>query len=157
MRSRILPLLLALAGATAFALAVQTAWWWAGEVAIGPFGSRGCLGGECSERGMAWLGGTDLWMRAGVSARAGGYIAMFILVIVAGALAARRIPRLMARVALVSIVTAIVSGGYFALSFPAGLGGAQRVGAGMVLFIAAIVLGTAAAVLTLRLPEPRRE
>ncbi len=149
--------MLALAAASAFALAVQSSWWSAGEVTIGPFGSRHCLGGECRESGLGWLGGTDLWMRAGVAARAGGYIAMFILVVLAGGLAAKRIPRLMARASIVAILTAAVGGTYFGLSFPsAGLNGAQSLGIGVFLFGGAIVLGIAAAVFTLRMPEPAR-
>lgn len=164
MRSRFIPLVLALAGASAFALAVQSAWWSAGEVAIGPFGSRHCFGGECRETGLSWLialGRTDgasvsdLWMRAGVGARAAGYISMFMLIVLGGGLAAKRIPRLVARASLVAILTAIVTGGYFALGFP-GLGGAN-VSYGVFFFVAAIVLGVAAAVFTLRLPEPVRD
>ena len=157
MRSRLLPLMLALAAASAFALAVQSAWWSAGEVVIGPFGSRHCFGGECRESGLSWLGGTDLWMRAGVAARAGGYIAMFILVVLAGGLAAKRVPRLMARAALVAIITAAAGGAYFGLSFPeSGLGNTHSLGLGIFLFVGAIVLGIAAAVFTLRMPEPAR-
>ena len=135
MRSRLLPLLLALAAASAFALGVQMAWWSAGEVTIGPFGSRHCFGGECRESGLGWLGGTDLWMRAGVAARAGGYIAVFILVVLAGGLAAKRVPRLMARASIVAIITASVGGGYFGLSFPDGvLGGTHSLGIGIFMF-----------------------
>jgi hypothetical protein len=157
MRSRLLPLILALAGACAFAFAVQTAWWSAGGVSIGPFGSRHCFSGECSEGGLAFLGGTDLWMRAGVAARAAGYITMFILIIVAGALAAKRVPTVFARSSLVATLTAAASGGYFLFAFPgASLGNEESVGAGVFLFVGAIVLAIAAAVLTLRLPTPDR-
>jgi hypothetical protein len=151
-RPRILALVVALAGAFAFALAVQSPWWSAGEVSIGPFGSRHCFGGECREAGLSWLGGSDLWMRAAVAARAGGYIAMFVLIIVAGSLAARRIPRLIARASIVSILTATAGGMYFALGFP-GVGGAS-VSRGLILFVVAVGLGLSAAVLTLRLPDP---
>jgi len=153
-RSRILALILALAGATAFAIAVQSAWWSAGEVSIGPFGARHCFGGECRETGLSWIGGTEMWMRAGVAARAGGYIAMFILIIVAGALAAKRIPRLMAKASLVAILTAIASGAYFFVGFP-GVNSAT-LGAGLVMFAIAIVVGIASAIVTLRMPEPER-
>jgi hypothetical protein len=151
-RRRIIPLVLALAGATAFAIAVQAAWWSAGEVSIGPFGARHCFGGECRETGLSWIGGSDLWMRSGVAARAGGYIAMFVLIIVAGSLAAKRIPRLMAKASLVAILTATASGVYFTAAFP-GVNSAT-IGAGIVLFAAAIGLGVASAVTTLRMPEP---
>jgi hypothetical protein len=151
-RSRILPLVLALAGATAFAIAVHAAWWSAGEVSIGPFGARHCFGGECRETGLSWIGGTDLWMRSGVAARAGGYISMFVLIVIAGALASKRIPRLMAKASMVAILTATVSGAYFLFAFP-GVNSAT-IGAGMVLFIGGIVLGVASAILTLRIPAP---
>lgn len=153
-RSRILALVLALAGATAFALAVQSAWWSAGEVAIGPFGARHCFGGECRETGLSWIGGSELWMRSGVAARAGGYISMFVLIIVAGALAAKRIPRLMSKASLVAILTATASGGYFLVGFP-GVN-SSTIGAGIVLFGAAIGFGVASVVVTLRMPEPER-
>lgn len=151
-RSRILALLLALGGAALFALAVQSPWWTAGEASIGPFGTHHCFGGECREAGLAWTGGSDLWMRAGVAARAGGYIAMFILIIVAGALAARRVPRLMAKASIVSILTATASGVYFAVKFP-GVGGSAT-SYGIPLFAAAVVLGVASAIVTVRLPAP---
>src|SRR4051812_682717 len=99
-RSRILALVLALVGATAFALAMQSPWWTAGEVRIGPFGARHCFGGECRETGLRWIGASDLWMRSGIAARAGGYIAMFFLIGVAGALAAKRIPKLISKASL---------------------------------------------------------
>lgn len=150
MRSRFIPLALTLVGAVAFALALQAAWWTAGEVSIGPFGSRHCFGGECRETGLAWIGGTELWMRAGVATRAGGYIAMFVLVIVAGAVAAKRVPRLMARASLVAILTATAAGAYFLFAFP---GIAQAaMGPGVFLFIGGIVLGVAGSILALRLP-----
>lgn len=153
-RTRIIALLLALAGAFAFALAVQSAWWNAGEAAIGPYGTRHCFGGECRETGLAWIRGTDLWMRSGVAARAGGYIAMFALILLAGGLAAKRIPRLIARASLVGILTTIISGGYFAFAFP-GVPTAT-LGRGMFLFATGILLGIAAAIVTLRVPEPAR-
>lgn len=158
MRSRqsLIALALALAGAFAFALAVQSTWWSAGEVSIGPYGSRHCFGGECREAGLSWLGGTDLWMRSGVAARAGGYIAMFILIVLAAGLAAKRIPRLMARASLVAIITATATGAYFAVSFPGVGNQTTGLGRGMFLFAAAIVLGVAAAVTTLRTPESVR-
>src|SRR5688572_12420994 len=93
-RSRWPVVALALLGAFSFALAVQSAWWTAGEVAIGPFGARHCFGGECRESGLAWIGGSELWMRSAVATRAAGYIAMFVLLAFAGGIAAKREPRL---------------------------------------------------------------
>lgn len=147
-RRRIVIVALALLAAFGFALAMQSPWWSAGEASIGPFGSRHCFGGECREAGLSWLGGTELWLRSGVAVTAAGYIAMFVLIVVAGAVAARRIPRVMAGSSIVAISTAAVSGGYFAIAFPP-LPSAS-IGRGVVLFAASIVTGLAAAVITLR-------
>src|SRR5262245_66496181 len=117
-RSRWFTVGLALAGATSFAIAVQSAWWGIAEVAIGPFGSRHCFGGECREAGLAWIGGSELWMRSAVATRAAGYIAMFVLLMFAGAIAAKREPTLVARGVAAAIVTAAATGGYFALAYP---------------------------------------
>jgi hypothetical protein len=152
MKRRVVPLLLALAGACAFALALQSPWWGAGEVAIGPFGSRHCFGGECREAGLSWIGASELWLRASVATRAAGYIAMFLLVIVAGTLAARRTPRLIAGSTMVAVLTATVTGAYFFVAFP-GLGGVG-LAYGAIIFGVAIVLALASVVLTLRMPEP---
>src|SRR5262245_49802860 len=108
---------LAILAATAFAIAVQSAWWGIGEVGIGPFGSRHCFTGECRESGLAWIGGSDLWMRSAVASRAAGFIAMFVLLMFAGALAAKREPKLIARGVIAAIVTAAVTGAYFAAAF----------------------------------------
>lgn len=139
---------LALVAASAFALAMQTAWWSVAEVTVGPFGARHCFGGECRETGLSWLGGADLWMRSGVATRAAGYISMFALVVLAGSLAAKRVPALIARATLVSILTAIVSGVYFFVGFP-GVPEA-KLASGVFLFAGAIVAGVAAAIVVLR-------
>lgn len=147
-RSRWIAIGLALLAACGFAFAVQTPWWSVAEVTIGPFGSRHCFGGECRETGLAWLAGSDLWMRSGVATRAGGYIAMFVLVVLAGAMAAKRVPALVAKVSLVSIVTAIAAAVYFIAAFPGVPGGALAVG--VMLFCGAVLAGVVAAVLVLR-------
>ena len=147
-RSRFITIALAIAAATGFALAVQSAWWSVGEVVIGPYGARHCFGGECRESGIAWIGGSDLWMRSTVASRAGGYITMFFLVVLGGAVAAKRIPRLAARGSIAAIVTAAATGGYFAFAFP-GIQGAE-LGRGIFLFVIAILSGLAAAILVLR-------
>ncbi|HEX5063745.1 MAG TPA: hypothetical protein VFV99_30410 [Kofleriaceae bacterium] len=147
-RSRWFTVGLALAAATSFAIAVQTAWWGIAEVAIGPFGSRHCFGGECREAGLAWTGGSELWMRSAVATRAAGYIAMFVLIMFAGAIAAKREPKIVARGCLAAIVTAIATGAYFYVGYP-GVGGAS-VAAGFLFYVGAIVAGVAAIVLFLR-------
>jgi hypothetical protein len=147
-RSRLIPVVLALTAATAFAISVQTAWWSIAEVAIGPFGSRHCFSGECRASGLAWIGGSEMWMRSAVAARAAGYIAMFVLLMFAGAVAAKRQPKLIARGCIAAILTAAATGAYFAAAFP-GLGGAG-VSHGLFMFVAAVVLGVAAVVVWLR-------
>jgi hypothetical protein len=149
-RARWIALCLALVAGSAFALAVQSPWWSAGEVAIGTFGSRHCFAGECRTSGLAWIGASELWLRAGIAMRAAGFIAMFALLVLAAGLAARRAPRLVAGAVLTSIVTAMVAGGYFAVAFP-GLGGASFA-RGLVMFGVAIVTGIVAAIIVLRAP-----
>lgn len=151
---RWIAVILAVLAAASFALGVQSAWWSLAEVAVGPFGSRHCFGGECRASGLGWvIGADDLWMRSAVATRAAGYIAMVALLMFAGALAAKREPRLVARGTLASIVTAIAVGAYFGFAFP-GLAGAS-IGRGVFLFVAAIALGTVAVVLFMT--APRRE
>lgn len=145
---RWIALALALIAASTFAIAVQSAWWSAGEVAIGPFGSRHCFSGECRETGLGWLQGSAMWIRSGVAARAGGYIAMFALVVLGGAVAAKRVPLLFARASLVAIVTAAVTGAYFFAAFP-GVGGSSM-GLGAPLFAFAIAAGIGASLTVLR-------
>lgn len=139
---RVMTVVIGLAAASSFALAVQSAWWTLGEVEIGPFGARHCFGGECRESGLAWIGGSELWMRSAVATRAAGYIAMFVLLMFAGALAAKRQPRLAARGALAAIATAAACGAYFIAAFP-GLGGAG-VAHGVFLYAGAVVAGLVA-------------
>ena len=148
-RSRWITVGLALAGAVSFALAVQSAWWSVGEVAIGPFGARHCFSGECRETGLAWIGGSEVWMRSAVATRAAGYIAMFVLLMFAGAIAAKREPKLVARGALAAIVTATATGVFFAVRFP-GVGGAAEMGRGIIEFAIALVASVAAVVMFLR-------
>jgi hypothetical protein len=147
-RSRLIPVVLALIAATSFAIAVQSAWWSISEVVIGPFGTRRCFSGECGESGLTWLGGSDLWMRGAVATRAAGYIAMFVLLMFAGAVAAKREPKLVARGCLAAIVTAAATGAYFVAAFP-GLTGAD-VSYGVFLYAGAVVAGVAAVVVYLR-------
>jgi hypothetical protein len=147
-RSRWIAVSLAILGATSFALAVQSAWWSVGEVTIGPFGARHCFGGECRESGLAWIGGSELWMRSAIATRAAGYIAMFVLIAFAGGLAAKREPRIISRGAITAIVTAVATGVYFAAAFP-GVSGAS-IDRGVFMYIAGVVLGVAAVVSFLR-------
>ena len=141
--------MLALVAAVAFAMSVLGGGWWSlGEVAIGPYGSVQCFGGECRPAGLSWLGGTDRFMRMGMGTWAGGLISAFVLLVLAGAVASRRIPKLAAKTVLVATATALVAGAAFIMQFP-GLPGAA-VDRGLWLFGAAVVCSAVAAIAVLR-------
>ena len=148
MRTRWIAIGLALVGAVTLAMSSIAAWWLAGETTIGPFGTHHCFGGDCHSSGLSWTGGSDLWMRSAIATRAAAIIATALLVVLAGALAARRVPRLVARTTLVALAAAIATGSYFFAKFPT-LGGVS-LGLGPVLYAAGIVTGLVAAVLVLR-------
>lgn len=150
-QARWLVVALALASAAAFAVSVQAgAWWSVGEVQIGPFSSRQCFGGECRPAGLGWIGGTERWLRTGVGTWAGGLLSALVLVVTAAAVAARRVPRTLAKMGLASVVTTTLAGLLFVVQYPGVTGaGADR---GLWLFAAAVVLGTASTVIVLRRP-----
>jgi hypothetical protein len=143
---------IALVGAAALALSSIEPWWTAGEAAIGPFGTHHCFGGDCQSAGLSWLGGTDIWMRSAVATRAAAIIATALLVLLAGALAARRVPKLVARTTMVALAAGIVVGAYFVAKFPSP--GGDSLARGGVLYAAGIVLGAVAAILVYRMPAP---
>ncbi|HEU4734526.1 MAG TPA: hypothetical protein VFT22_41835 [Kofleriaceae bacterium] len=143
---------LALVAASAFALSVQAGRWWTiGEVAIGPFGSRSPFGGPGN---LSWVGGTARWERFGAATGAAGLIAMFVLVVLAGGLAANRAPRLAAKTALVAIATAAAVAIGFVVSRPDN-GLPYVLDRGVAWFAAAVVIGTISAVAVLRAPSGR--
>lgn len=125
-------------------------WWSIGDVVIGPFGSESPFSGR---GGLSWLGASPRWARLGIATGAAGLIAMFVLVIVAAATAAKRTPRLMAKTALVSIATAVAAGAGFLLGRPDN-GMPFAMGSGIAWFAAGIVLGVAGAIIVLRAPAP---
>jgi hypothetical protein len=140
---------LALVAASAFALSVQAGQWWSiGEVKLGPFGSRSPFGGQSD---LAWAGGTVRWARFGMATWAAGLIAMFVLVIVGGGAAARRVPRLAAKTSLVAIATASLAAIGFIAARPEN-GMPFSPDRGMVLFGVAVIAGLVAAVRVLRSP-----
>jgi hypothetical protein len=157
MMRRWLTIALALAAASMFAVSVQAGRWWSiGDFEVGPFGSRNCLGGNCHATGLSWLGGTERWARTGVATWAGAMLAMLVLVAVAGAIAAKRTPRLLAKTALVAVLTAALAGTWFVIQFPAQNGASLGVDRGLFLFYGGAALGLAAAINALRLrPLPR--
>ena len=147
-RSRWITVVLALVAVSSFAIAVQVPWWTIGEVTVGPFGVRRCFGGECAEAGLSWLQGSDLWMRSVVATRAAGFIAAFMLLMFAGAIAAKREPKLLARGVLSAVITAAAVGTYLAVAFPNVP--EAHVSHGVILFGVAVVAGVAAFVAFLR-------
>jgi len=142
---------IALGACIAFAMSVQGGgWWMIGDTEVGPFGSQRCFDGGCTPAGLNWVGAGERWARIGMGTWAGGLIAAFVLVVMSAALAAKRIPRLAAKTVLVSVITAMLAGGWFALQFPRGDYPAAELGTGALLFVAAIVLGATSAILVLR-------
>lgn len=159
-RTRWFIVALAVAAAAAFTISVQGGRWWTVSdvevaVEIGPLGSYRCFHGECEAIRSGWVGGTERWMRTGTGVWAAGLLSMLVLLGVAGALAARRVPRLAAKVALVSISTAAVTGALFVIQFPGVPDAEVGVDRGLLLFAAAIALGAAACIAVLRAP-PRQ-
>jgi len=141
---------LALLAGIAFAISVQGGQWWViDESTVGPFGGRRCFDGTCDPAGLAWIGAGDRWMRIGIATWTAGMIALFVLVVLAAAVAAKRVPRLAAKTALVAIATAMVVGGLFFAQFPSDRF-PSSIGRGVWVFVIAIVLGSAAAISVLR-------
>jgi len=141
LRYRWVVVALALVSASAFALSVQAGrWWTVGDVEIGPAGSRRSFGDAVS---MSWAGGGPRWQRFGAATWGGGLIAMFVLVVLAGALAANRVPRLAGQTALVAVATVTLAATGFIALRPDGLPFA--ISAGIYWFVAAVVAGVAAA------------
>ena len=154
MRARWFIVGIAVVAAAAFALSVQAGrWWTVAGFEIGPTGSYRCFDGECRSTGLGWIGGSERWMRTGTGVWAAGFLSMFVLLVVAGAVAGKRVPRLAAKVALVSIATAAITGALFAIQFP-GVQGAVM-DRGLPLFGAAIVLGATACIAVLRARESK--
>ena len=139
-----------LISAFAFAMSVWGGRWWSIEdVTIGPFGSTNCFGGdECRRGDLSWIGGSERWMRAGMATWAGGVLTMLALLGVAGGVAARRIPRLAAKMTLVSIVTTLVAGILFIAQFP-GVDGAA-IDRGLWLFFVGAITGLVGVIAVLR-------
>jgi hypothetical protein len=138
-KSRWLFVGIAVVSAALFALSTWIGEWWTDvAVAIGPMGTHGCVGGVCGG-GLRWTGGSDFWMRTAVATWAGSLLTMVLLLGVAGAFAANRVPKLLAKSTLTSLATTAIVGIYFIAKMPAMPG--LEVAQGMFLFVAAIVLG----------------
>jgi hypothetical protein len=138
-KSRWLFVGIAVVSAALFALSTWIGEWWTDvAVAIGPMGTHGCVGGVCGG-GLRWTGGSDFWMRTAVATWAGSLLTMVLLLGVAGAFAANRVPKLLAKSTLTSLATTAIVGIYFIAKMPDMPG--LEVAQGMFLFVAAIVLG----------------
>ena len=151
-RGRWLVIVVALCACVAFAMSVQGGRWWAigDSTEIGPFGAKRCFDDGCVPTGLNWLGAGERWMRIGMGTWAAGLISAFVLVVMSAALAAKRIPKLAAKTVLVSVITAGLAGGLFVMQFPRAEFAAAELSHGAFLFIAAIALGAASAILVLR-------
>ncbi|TMQ04318.1 MAG: hypothetical protein E6J90_51710 [Deltaproteobacteria bacterium] len=137
----------ALAAASSFALSVQGGRWWSlGEFSIGPLGTHAPFGDPGR---LSWALGGARWERLGTATWAAGMIAMFVLIAVAGALAANRIPRLVARTAIVAIATGALAATAFVATRPDD-GLPLELGRGVALFAIAVVVGALAAIGVLR-------
>lgn len=139
----------ALVGAGALALSVWFgAWWHVGDVTIGPLGSYACFSGECGPRSLSWIDPDSRWLRVSFATGVAGLLAMGLLIIVAGAIAANRAPKQIAKMTLVSLATALACALGFVLGFP-GVAGAE-LGIGAALYAAALPLGAIASLWSLR-------
>ena len=142
-------------GSTIWSARQAGKWWSLGDVEVGPFGSRNCFGGECKSTDLSWLGGSERWIRTGIATWAAGLLALLLLVTLSGALAAKRTPRLLAKTALVSVVTATLAGTWFIIQFQ-GLQAALNVDRGIFFLYGGAAFGLAATISALRLrPLPR--
>ena len=138
-----------LVGAVALAISVQAGVWWSvGDVTIGPFGSHQCFSGDCGGSGLGWIGGSDLWMRSAIATGVAGALASLLLIALAGACAARRVPRVLARMTLSALAAAVACAAYFVSQFP-GVAGAG-IDRGLALFAIGVVAGVVAAIAVLR-------
>jgi hypothetical protein len=144
---------LALIAGIAFAISVWGGQWWviADAAEVGPFGGKRChFDKSCEPAGLTWLGAGDRWMRVGMATWAAGLISTFLLVVLAGGVAAKRIPTLVAKTVLVSIATGAIVGGWFFVGFPSADFPAADVSLGAWLYLAATILAATAAIAVLR-------
>lgn len=140
---------MALAAAIAFTVSVQLGrWWTVDRFEIGPLGSRLCIEGQCRSSGLERIAGDVQWARFGFATWTAGMLATLGLVMMAAGLAAKRLPRLIARATVMAIGTALVVGIVFFVQGPElpGVGAS----AGVWLFGLAVALGGAAAVTVAR-------
>jgi len=146
-KSRWLFVAIAVISAALFAISVWVGnWWTVGGLEIGPFGAHECFGGECRPTSLS--GAPQLWQRCGTAVWAGGLLSMILLLGIAGALAAKRIPKTLAKSSLTAIATTALAGAYFIIKLPAPAG--MTIGQGVYLFIVAALLAFVTPIQVLR-------
>lgn len=130
-------------------------WWSQGgdglRTFVGLRDAQLCRDGTCASVPLHKLGGTqDLgWIRAGLAAYAAAWIAAVLcLALAAAAAAGKGLPPMLARTALVAVVSAAVVGMLFLLQAPSYVSGSP--GPGMGLYFGGTLAGAVTAVLALR-------
>lgn len=134
---------LSVSAAAAFAVSVGSGRWWSvggGSFEIGPLGTQQCTGGDCRPVGMP-LDAGPRFVRAATASAAAGFIAVLILLIVAGAIAARRTPKLLARLCVASLVTCVLAAALFVSTFPSETLPTAELARGFYLYALGVVLG----------------
>jgi hypothetical protein len=121
-------------------------WWSVGGLEIGPFGAHECFSGDC--RPTTISGAPELWQRCGTAVWAGGIMSMILLLAIAAAIAAKRLPKMLAKSSLTAIVTTGLAGAYFIAKLPAPTG--MQVGQAIYLFVAGVVLAFVTPIWVLR-------
>ncbi len=131
------------ASAAAFALSVGGGRWWSvgDSFLVGPLGAQQCSGDDCVPAAF-WLDAGPRFERAATATAAAGFVAMVVALVLAGALAAGRAPRLLWKMMVTSLATAVAAAGLWIASYP-GLPGAS-IDRGMVLYGGAIAAAAAA-------------
>ena len=136
-------------------------WWSIGDaVTIGPVSSTSCFTtsddpagadpaavGDCKPGGLGWVQGSALWQKAGMATYAAGLIAAFVLVVLAGGVAAGRPGRLAAGTAVVGAITMTGMGVLFIATYP-GLQG-SAIDRGVWFFAGGVVAAVVAAAIVL--------
>lgn len=145
--------MLAILAAVAFAISVTAGQWWTiADATVGPFGTRSCMDGfECHSRGLSWTTGSAAWERAAIATGAAGLIATLVLLVVAGAAAAGRTPRVAAMSTIAAMIAAGGAGYFFITGLPTFA--ETSIDRGIILFALGLAFGLVAAALVLRSPR----
>lgn len=150
-KSRLLPIALALATAVLLVLSVQGGRWWVIETAeLGPRGARACLESGCAALRLESFGGDIQWSRFGVATWAAGLLTALIALIVGVRVAVRRVPRLGAKTLLVSACTSAITGIGFVMKSPTSEISAAQMASGVWLFALGVLAAATCGVWVLR-------